>query len=125
MYVGNFLSGGFTVGEKKVHAFAPKFAAAQCGGDVLSDLHQFSNRGSIELAEVGNMMSRHDQDVPRVNGLDIHEGRTGLPSVHEYSRQLAGENLTERAHHRFTSDRLTVTVNGRRASTASRRSAAV
>jgi hypothetical protein len=41
MYVGNFLPGDFTVGEKKV-----------------------KHRGGIEGVEVGNVTGRHDQDVP-------------------------------------------------------------
>jgi hypothetical protein len=105
MYVGNFLPGDFTVGEKKVNPFASKTAATQRCRDALSDLHEFAHRGGIERVEVGNVTSRHDQDVPRIDGLDIHESCTRPPSVHECSSHLTKEDLTEDALHRLTSDR--------------------
>jgi len=101
------LSRGVTIGQKEVNAFTPETALAQRCGEVLPDLYEVAYRGRVQCSKLGNVPSRHDQDMSRVDRLDIQESRTGPSSVHEGARKLATKDLAEGAVHCFATDRLT------------------
>ena len=74
VYVGNLLSRSVAVSQEEVDALAFKVAAAQRFCHTLSYTEQVSSRLLIELSERRGVMDGNDQDVPRIDGLYVHEG---------------------------------------------------
>lgn len=47
VHVEDFLHGGLTIGEEKVHAFAPEATRALCCGNALCNLHEVTRRRCV------------------------------------------------------------------------------
>lgn len=82
MEVGNFLPRDLPVGKEEVHSFALK-GAPLGGRDALRDEDEAAGSHGIQLTEALHMCEWCDQGVARMDGLDIHEGRADLITMHE------------------------------------------
>jgi hypothetical protein len=61
------------------------------GGDSLRLLHQTPSGWRIEVGEIRCVTHRDDQDVSRIDRLDIHERGDLLVAKKKRCRQLAGQ----------------------------------
>src|SRR6185437_14298172 len=81
-----------TVGEKQIHTFAPNLARTQRRVETLRDLKHACRDERIETRELGDVAQRYDEQMARVDGLNVHEGRALLVAVDEGAGKLAGQD---------------------------------
>src|SRR6185312_4897883 len=81
-----------TVGEKQIHTFAPNPARTQRRVETLRDLKHACRDERIETRELGDVAQRYDEQMARVDGLNVHEGRALLVAVDEGAGKLAGQD---------------------------------
>ena len=71
--VKDILTGCFTIGKEKIYPFATDATLAQCLGEVLRHLKHVTTGSLIQFGKGGGVLVWNNQQVSRVDGLNIHE----------------------------------------------------
>jgi hypothetical protein len=95
MNVMNFLSGHFTVGEEHVHPFAAKVAGTQSSSETLCRLRKPSSDLLRQVSQTSSMPNWNNEQMTKVDRLDVHERRTMLVTVYERPSRTAHQDLTK------------------------------
>jgi hypothetical protein len=103
--VKNLLHRRLAVRQEEIDPFAAHAALTNCRGHTLPDAHQVGGCLRISIREVRGVLNRNDENVPRIDRLDIHEGGDSSISKNEASWNVACEDTTEDAvGHEFIED---------------------
>jgi hypothetical protein len=86
MQVKDLLPGCFSVGQKKVEPFAQDTGSPERRCQPLGNLEDMSPRLTIHLGQAGGVDTGNDQQVARVDRLDIHEGHNKIIGIDDACR---------------------------------------
>jgi len=73
MDVRNLLARRYSVSEKKIDAFTTDPAATNCVGQTVADAKHVGAYVCVEVGQVWRMSNWHNQEMPGIHGLNIHE----------------------------------------------------
>lgn len=93
----HFLPRHFAVCEEEIDALALHATAAQRRGHSLSDFEHSPAGDCIKFRQVRRVLNRNDEQVPRVDRPDVHEGADQFVAVDDAGRSTAGDDVTEDA----------------------------
>jgi len=80
--VEGLLARRLAVGQEEIDPLAPEAAAVYRGGDLLRGPKQAGAGLFGQIGERSGVLVGHDEDVARVDGLDVHEGgATGVATL--------------------------------------------
>ena len=95
----------FAVRQEQIDPFATHAAPTNCRGNALRDTHQVGGCLRIDIRQICGMLKRDDENVPRIDGSNIHEGSDSVISKHEAAGNVAREDTAEDAvSHDFTEE---------------------
>jgi hypothetical protein len=97
MDVEDLLHRRLAVRQQQVNPFAPHAALTNSRGHALSDAHYGCGCLGIDVREERSVPNRDDENVPSINGLDIHESGDSLVAKHEAAGNVTREDAAEDA----------------------------
>ena len=97
MSVKDLLSGRDTVGKKEIDALTTNAATPNGRGQALSYNEHMGSDVRFDISQVHGVRVGHDQQVPRIDGLNVHECANLIIPMDDARRLSAGNNFTENA----------------------------
>ena len=90
--VKNFLSRGNTIGKKEIDALTTNAATPNGRGQALSYNEHMGSDVRFDISQVHGVRVGHDQQVPRIDGLNVHECANLIIPMDDACRLSAGNN---------------------------------
>ena len=95
--VKDLLSSRDTVSKKKIDALTTNAATPNCRGQALSYNEHVGADVSFDISQVHGVRIGHNQQVPRIDGLNVHECANLSIPIDNACWFSAGNNFTEDA----------------------------
>ena len=93
----DFLSGGYTVGKEEIDPLATNSTAPNGRSQALAHDKHAGPDVSFDIRQINGMRIGHNQQVPRIDGLNVHECANVLIPIDDVRWLSAGDNLAEDA----------------------------
>ena len=97
MSVKDLLSSGNTVGEKEIDALTANAAAPNGRGQALRYNEHMGSNGSFDIGQVHGVRIGHNQQVPGIDGLNVHKCANMIIMVDDACRLATRNNSAENA----------------------------
>jgi hypothetical protein len=86
----DFLPGSLTVGKEKVHSFALQTTITQRCRDALSNTEHLRAFLFVQVCEISCMRVRNNEDMARIDRLNVHESGANVVTVNETCFKFTG-----------------------------------